>query len=47
MGIILAPTYVNLIMGYHEIEVYSITYQSHALAGKYFENSWFRFSEDC
>ena len=39
MGTIFAPTYTNLTMGYHEIQVYSIIRQSYALAGKHFENS--------
>ena len=34
-------------MGYHEIKVYSIIRQSHALASKYFENSLFRYLKDC
>ena len=47
MSAIFAPTYVNLTMGYHEIKVYSIIHQSHALASKYFENSFFRFLGYC
>ena len=43
MGTTLTPTYANLTMGYHETKVYSIICQSHALAIKYFKNSWFRF----
>ena len=34
-------------MGYHEIKIYSIIRQSHALASKYFENSSFRYLKDC
>ena len=34
-------------MEYHEIKVYSIICQSYALASKYFENSWFRFLDNC
>ena len=34
-------------MGYHETKVYSIIHQSFALASKHFENSWFRFLDDC
>ena len=30
-------------MGYYEIKVYFIIYQSNALASKYFENSWLKF----
>ena len=47
MDTIFAPTYANVTMGYHEIKVYSITRQSYALASKYFENSWFRFLDEC
>ena len=47
MGIIFANTYGNLTMGDHEIEVYSIIRQGYAFASKYFENSWFKFLEDC
>ena len=47
MDKIFAPTYANVTMGYHEIKVYSITRQSYALASKYFENSWFRFLNEC
>ena len=43
MGRYFAPTYVNLAMGYYEIKVYFIIYQSNALASKYFENSWLKF----
>ena len=35
MGTIFAPTYANLTMGYH------------ALASKHFENSWYRYLDDC
>ena len=44
MGIIFGPT---LQMGHHEINVYSVIYQSYPLASKYFENSQFRFLDDC
>ena len=47
MGTIFAPTYANLTMGYHEIEAYSIIHQRYALASKHFENSWFRYLDDC
>ena len=47
MGTIFAPTYANLTMGYHEIKVYSIIRQSHALASKHFENSLYRYLGDC
>ena len=47
MGTVFAPTYANLTMGYHEIKVYSIIRQSHALASKHFENSLYRYLDDC
>ena len=34
-------------MEYHEIKVYSIISQSSALASKHFENSWFKYLDDC
>ena len=34
-------------MGYHKIKVYSIIHLSYALASKHFENSWFRYLDDC
>ena len=34
-------------MRHHEIRVYSIIRQSYALASKYFQNSWFRYLDDC
>ena len=39
VGTIFASTYASLTMGYHEIKVYSIICQNHALASKHFENS--------
>ena len=47
LGIIFAPSYANLIVGYNEIKVYSFIHQSHALASKQFENSWFGYLDDC
>ena len=47
MGTIFAPPYANLTMGYREIKVYSIICQSDSLASKHFENSWFRYLDDC
>ena len=47
LGAIFVPTSTNLTMGYHEIKAYSIIRQSHALASKYFQNSWFRYLADC
>ena len=34
-------------MGYYENKVYSINRQSYSLASKHFENSWFRYLDDC
>ena len=34
-------------MGFDEIKVYSLFVQSYALVSKYFENSCFRFLDDC
>ena len=34
-------------MGYLEIKVYSIISHSYALASKYFQNSWFKYLDDC
>ena len=34
-------------MEYHEIKVYSIISQSSALASKHYENSWFKYLDDC
>ena len=47
MGTIFAPTYAYLTMGYHEIKVYSIISQSYALASRHFQNSSFRYLDDC
>ena len=47
MGIISTPSYTNLTIGYHEIKVYSIINQSYALASKHFQNSQFRYLDDC
>ena len=47
MGAIFAPTYTNLIIGYHEIKFYSIIRLSYGLASKSIENSWFRYSDNC
>ena len=44
MGIIFGPKQQ---MGHHETNVYSVIYQSYPLASKYFENSQFRFLDDC
>ena len=34
-------------MGHHEIKVYSISRQSYPLASKNFENSEYRYLDDC
>ena len=47
IGTIFAPTYANLNIRYHEIKVYSIISQSYALPSKQFQNSWFRYLDDC
>ena len=47
MGTIFTPTYANLTMGYHQIQVYSTICQSYNLASKHFENSWFRYLHNC
>ena len=47
MGRIFSPTYANVTMEYHEINVYSIIRQGYALVSKYFENSLLRFLGDC
>ena len=47
MGRIFSPTYANLTMLYHQTKFYSIMCQRHALAGKYNENSLFRFLDHC
>ena len=47
LAIIFTPSYANLTVGYNEIKVYSFIRQSHALASKQFENSWFGYLDDC
>ena len=47
MGTIFATTFANLTMGYHEVIVYSIIRQSYSLDSKHFENSCFRYLDDC
>ena len=47
MGTIFAPIYANLAMRYHKIKVYSNIRQSYTLASKNFENSGFRFLDNC
>ena len=52
MGTVFAPTYANLTMTYHEIEVYStIKKTSNLVVSKFFEENWFfeenGFLDDC
>ena len=48
MGTVFAPTYANLTMAYHEIQVYSIIKNPYNLVvSKFFEENWFRFLDDC
>ena len=48
MGTIFAPIYPNLIMAYHEIQVYFIIKNTYNLVvSKLFEENWFRFLDDC
>ena len=47
MSTIFAPTYMNLTMRYQEIKICCIIRHCHSLASKYFENSWFRFLDEC
>ena len=42
-----ASTPANITTKYHEINDYFVFRQTCSLASKYFENSWFRFLEDC
>ena len=44
----IAPTYANLLMAYHEIQVYFIIKNTYNLVvSKFFEENWFRFLDDC
>ena len=46
METVFAPAYTNVTIRYHEVKVYFIICQSHALASKHFENVMFRFLGD-
>ena len=47
MGTVLAPTYANLTMAYHEIQVYFIIKNTYNLVvSRFFEENWFRFLDD-
>ena len=46
MGAVFAPTYANLTMAYHEIQVYFVIKNAYSLVlSKLFEKNWFRFSD--
>ena len=48
MGTVFAPTYANLPMAYHEIQLYFIIINTYSLVvSKFFEENWFRFLDDC
>ena len=48
MGTVFAPTYANLTMAYHEIQVYFIIKNIYSLVvRKFFEENWFQFLDDC
>ena len=45
IGKVFAPTYANLTMTYHKIQVYFIIKNTYNLVvSKFFEDNWFRFS---
>ena len=41
----IAPTYANLTMGFHEIQAYFII--KNLVVSKFFEENWFGFLDDC
>ena len=46
-GTVLAPTYANLTMAYHEVQVYFVIKNTYSLVvSKFFEENWFRFLDD-
>ena len=48
MGTVFAPTYSNLTMAYHEIQVYFVIKNTYSLVvRKFFEENWFQFLDDC
>ena len=48
MGTVFAPTYANLTMAYHEIQVYFVIKHTYGfVVSKFFEENWFRFLDDC
>ena len=47
MSTVFAPTYSNLRIAYHKIQVYFIFKNTYKLvANKFFEDNWFRFFDD-
>ena len=47
-GTVFAPTYANLAMTYHEIQVYFISKNTYSFVeSKFFEENWFQFLDDC
>ena len=48
MGTVFAPTYANLTMAYHKIQVCFVIKNTYSLVvSKFFEENWFRFLDDC
>ena len=48
MGTVFAPTYANLTMAYHKIQVYYVIKNTYSLVvSKFFEENWFRFLDHC
>ena len=48
IGTIFAPTYANLLMGYFEIELYSVcTFKYGELLAEYIKENWKGFFDDC
>ena len=48
MDTVFAPTYANLTMAYHEIQVYLVIKNTYSLVvSKLFEENWFQFLDDC
>ena len=48
MGIIVAPTYVTLVIGYLELQFYEKCKNEFGINnGKYIETNWHMFLDDC
>ena len=48
MGTVFAPTYANLTITYHKIQVYFVIKNTYSLVvSKFFEENWFRLLDDC